>query len=157
VLQGPYVPSRAHVAAAGGVAATTLGLYTYSYGVPRPSAIVEALAANGLIAEASANTIGEEGFHPADYDFYHKGYLNTFDHASSVPFRAVSRRWLLGSEWVGRWWWWARSCRGVKLQVLAQAVWNPSAMPIGRRRMLSRTFAISAGLADELSGVFACD
>lgn len=82
--QGPYVPSRAHVAAAGGVAATTLGLYTYSYGLPRPSAIVEALAANGLIAEASANTIGEEGFHPADYDFYHKGYLNTFDHASSV-------------------------------------------------------------------------
>lgn len=62
--------------------ATTLGLYTYSYGLPTPSSIVESLAANGLLAEASANTIGEDGFHPADYDFYHKGYLTTFDHGS---------------------------------------------------------------------------
>ncbi|CDZ98504.1 ubiquinol-cytochrome c reductase cytochrome c1 subunit [Phaffia rhodozyma] len=68
-----WVPSRLHAAGATLATVGTVSLYGYQYGLP---------GLDGLLAEASANTVGEDGFHPANLPFYHKGFLNTFEHDS---------------------------------------------------------------------------
>ncbi|KAK0551734.1 cytochrome c1 [Tilletia horrida] len=67
-----WVPSRTAVAASSAVAVGSLAWYTHLYGSP--------LA--GLLPSASANSAADEGLHPTAFPWSHKGWLDTFDHAS---------------------------------------------------------------------------
>jgi len=67
---GPSLTSRTALFSSSLVCAGTLGWYTHLYGLP------------SILPEASANTAAEEGLHPTQYPWAHKGPFETYDHAA---------------------------------------------------------------------------
>ncbi|KAK4685717.1 ubiquinol-cytochrome c reductase cytochrome c1 subunit, partial [Tremellales sp. Uapishka_1] len=65
----PFLASKTAVAAATLVSAGSIAWYTNLYGVP-------------FLPQASANTAAEDGLHPANFPFEHKGVFETFNHSS---------------------------------------------------------------------------
>ncbi|KAL9938262.1 hypothetical protein V8E36_002885 [Tilletia maclaganii] len=66
-----WVPSRTAVAASSAVAVGSLAWYSHLYGNPL-SALLPSASASGA----------DEGLHPPAYPWSHKGWFDTFDHAS---------------------------------------------------------------------------
>ncbi|WVR08851.1 hypothetical protein IAU60_005909 [Kwoniella sp. DSM 27419] len=65
----PFLTSKTAIASSTLVAAGSIAWYAHLYG-------------NGLLTEASANSAGENGMHPAHYPFEHYGPFETYNHAS---------------------------------------------------------------------------
>lgn len=64
-----FLASRTAVVAATAASVGSIAWYTYLYGtIP-------------FIGEVHASSPGEEGLHPPNWPFSHKGLLNSFDHA----------------------------------------------------------------------------
>ncbi|GFZ47277.1 Complex III subunit 4 [Saitozyma sp. JCM 24511] len=64
-----FLSSRAALVAATAASAGSIAWYTHLYGAP-------------FLPEASANTAAEDGLHPANLPFEHKGWFDTFNHGS---------------------------------------------------------------------------
>ncbi|KAL7421115.1 cytochrome c1 [Cryptotrichosporon argae] len=65
----PFWASRTAIAGAASVAVGTTAWYAHLYGMP-------------FVQDASANTAAEDGLHPAQYPWEHRGWFDTFNHAS---------------------------------------------------------------------------
>lgn len=66
----PFLYSRTAIAGAALFSVGSIGWYTQLYGTLP------------FIGEISANSPSEEGLHPAEYPWAHKGVLDSFDHAA---------------------------------------------------------------------------
>jgi ubiquinol-cytochrome c reductase cytochrome c1 subunit len=65
-----FLASRATLAAATTLSVGSIAYYTHLYGtIP-------------FLPEASANTAAEDGLHPTQYPWSHRGIFDTFDHAA---------------------------------------------------------------------------